>query len=110
MNIKELLELGDKRTLGEWRRDVSKSISSTHKSVRRQVLGQTWYEEKEKYNDFFSPQDLDYILAAPQMEAKLREIVDILPEIKQIMIWAMDTPAEKDTIAMMEKIEKWENN
>jgi len=37
-----------------------------------------------------------------------KAIVDILPEIKQLLIWCMDTDAEKDMFEMQEKIEKWE--
>ena len=85
MNIKELLELGTKQTI-------------FGNETRTNTFG-TWGGDNKAF-----------IKASPEIAAKLREIVDILPEIKQIMIWAMDTPAEKDTIAMMEKIEKCENN
>lgn len=80
--VKQLLEVADKRTQGEWNRDVSKAICSTYKGVKKQIIGQTWYKEKEKYNDFFSPEDLNYVINAPLMEAKLREMVEMLPNIK----------------------------
>lgn len=108
-SIKQLLELGDKRTQGEWHRDVSKAIFSTHKGIRQKVIGQTWYKEKEKYGDFFSPEDLEYVINTPAMEAKLREMSKLLPEIKKIIEDILDTDWPDSTMVdLLADIKKWE--
>ena len=80
MNIKELLELGDKRT----------------PTLTLEDAVDLWDLSK-----IGSMADVEFFEATPQMESKLREIVDILPEIKEYAERCVAT-------ALLEKIEKWE--
>ena len=74
-------------------------------------------ELQDKYANLHSgisqPEQCDIIHKHAQskgiMEVKLREIVDMLPEIKQLLIWCMDTDAQEDMLKMQEKIVEWEN-
>ena len=52
---------------------------------------------------------MDYVIAATAMEEKLRSMVDMLPEIKQLLIWCAGTVAETDMHEIQKQMEAWEN-
>lgn len=75
--IKEILELGEKRTPGKWNIEEDAratsliadngdalGCSATHEGIPLEVA------------------DMEYIAAAPSMEAWLREVVELLPELE----------------------------
>lgn len=87
MNVKELLELDSKQT-----------IFGTNTQIN--TFG-GWGSDNKAF-----------IKASPEMAAKLREIVELLPEIKRAL---GRTKGGKPTVrrwgmAIKEKLDKWENS
>lgn len=111
-SIKELLEMGDKRTQGEW------YLMSTGVYEKENLRsGRIVDSDVNRENPM---PDLKYIANAPKMEAKLREIVEMLPEIKSaISGYALlqedmrltDINLVPDKCEKLhDKLDKWENS
>ena len=91
-SIKQLLELGDKQSI---------------------------FGRENQVNTFgnFSKENKEYILSAPKMEAKLREIVEMLPEINKLMqdnvnsaMGFGDKDEQIQALSLKDKLDKWENS
>lgn len=105
-SVKQLLEVADKRTQGEWRFDgiIIASYEQGRDMVRiANVSGE--YTGEQCLND------CKMLVAAPLMEAKLREMVDMLPEINTNIkaLHSMVQPEIENKIKiLLAKLEKWE--
>ncbi len=110
MNIKELLELGKKRTQGNWEY-MQEGKRQGYQYISRD--GRKQLDDSVVFEDGVYPiddNDMEYIAAAPQMEAKLREVVGMLPEIKQLLDeLTMQQHFGKPAVEMIEKLKHWEN-
>lgn len=127
-SIKQLLELGDKRTQGEWVFNDLNTVQSIDygKYIKREEhldlndQGFDLFLLLNKHKDICNclanlgnpegnyTNDAQYIAGATQMEAKLREVVDMLPTIKDLLSMLSGTYYGVNIDEFKEKLKKWE--
>lgn len=115
MKIADILEIADKRTKGTW------SASRTATSPRREVFN-TWprvdcHNEAGELYDVCKLvyQDDDdnarFIAIAPKMEDKLREIVELMPQIEEYVEFSYgksgNAGMQNGILGLRNKLTKW---
>ena len=116
MKISEILEIADKRTKGKWRsgqpmEENGYKISYIGTDCDNEYKTGDFY--KDGYNFSARSRDANYIAIAPEMESKLRQIVEMLPEIKAACRGVIGGPAcfeyAERAIKLLSKLNEWEN-
>lgn len=118
MKITDILDIADKRTKGLW--FCMKDGFSRKQKVPTVYMGDDELRYIAFCDDFMNIKptnneaNAEYISIAPEMESKLRSIVDMLPEIKTSIRWLINTYEKQGSPVIVEKdlltkLEKWEN-
>jgi len=108
-SIKDLLEVGDKRTQGEWSYSAEDGLYPTL-SCGKETLSQTVPYDSTGLGF----EDAEYCASAPKMEAKLRQMVEVLPAIRSALdiLWEMadDNNAPNEGMnRLLAFLDEWEN-
>lgn len=115
MKISEIIEIADKKSPGKWILMYSTfdppfpyAIHTIHNSKCKEIP----LAKLSEYgpNAYCTSEDADFLVIAPEMEAKLREIVDItmLPTvIRKLSYLLRDYPDDKETRKLIEKLKAW---